>query len=596
MQTTFPLHESRLRIRRNVFDFAGLLLILLLLALLIGGALWHFWFLNRIYYGVSVGGLPVGGMTRAAALDALETRLSGAPLAPISLHYHGQHWPLPITEAPVQADLLAAVNQAYLVGRQGDFSARTVQQLLTVLRGRDITPPLAVDEGQVRAAIHQLAAQVNRPGRTADQLGDVLIPAQPQVTVDVEATTQATLAALRTSLWNQTIQAPFVVRETIPAADAPAQAVAAQTPLLSPLRVANEQANFALALDSAALSKIVIAQNPIQIDEAALRALLEQWAGQIDLAARDARLRFNANTGGLTVIQTSAHGRKLDIEATATSIHAALTSGVSTAQLAIEDVAPAVDGDRIAEMGIHELVASGTTYFKGSSAARIRNIEVAAEKFDGVVIPPDGIFSFNKIVENVTSANDFEDSLVIWGDQTVVGVGGGVCQVSTTVFRAAYNAGLPIVERYNHGYIVDWYGEPGLDATIFTPSVDFRFRNDTGAYLLIEPVVDSVSGVITFNFYGTKPNRVVTIGAPVKTDIKQPEAPTYVVEASLTPGQRKQVEWEKPGMTVTVQRTIVENGTTRTDTLTSRYVPWRAQYLVAPDIEIPATPTPPAET
>ncbi|HMN27285.1 MAG TPA: VanW family protein, partial [Caldilineaceae bacterium] len=401
--------------------------------------------------------------------------------------------------------------------------------------------------------------------------------------------------ALRSSQWNQTIQAPFVVAETLPQETTAEVEPAAAPPARPPLRVVDEGSQLALAIDGATLSQISSAHDPSPIDESALRALLDNWAAQIDLAPRDARLRFDPSTGALTVIQSSAHGRRLDIDATAAAVREALTSGATTARLAVEDVAPAVDADHIAEMGIRELVASGTTYFKGSSAARIRNIEVAAAKFDGVVIPPNGVFSFNKIVENVTSANDFEDSLIIYGDQTVVGVGGGVCQVSTTVFRAAYAAGLPIVERYNHGYIVDWYGEPGLDATIFTPSVDFRFRNDTGAYLLVEPLMDGANGVLTFNLYGTKPNRVVTIGAPVQSEIKEAPPPTYVVDESLAPGQKKQVEWAKPGMTVAVQRTIVENGTTRTDTLTSRYVPWRAQYLVAPGADIPATPTAEAE-
>ena len=196
-------------------------------------------------------------------------------------------------------------------------------------------------------------------------------------------------------------------------------------------------------------------------------------------------------------------------------------------------VAPAVDMNRIAEMGIRELVASGTTYFAGSSASRVRNVEVAAAQFEGVVIPPDGIFSFNEIVRDVSSANGFEDSLVIWGDRTAVGVGGGVCQVSTTVFRAAYEGGFPLVERYNHGYVVDWYGEPGMDATIFTPTVDFRFRNDTGAYLLIDPVVDSINGVITFNFYGTRPDRTVTVSKPQITDVIKPEPPVYTVDEAL---------------------------------------------------------------
>lgn len=284
----------------------------------------------------------------------------------------------------------------------------------------------------------------------------------------------------------------------------------------------------------------------------------------------------------------------VDVAASVAAVRDALLTGATEAQLAVTAVAPEVDMNRIAEMGIRELVASGSTYFAGSSASRVRNVEVAAEQFDGVVIPPNGIFSFNDIVRDVSSANGFEDSLVIWGDRTAVGVGGGVCQVSTTVFRTAYEGGFPIVQRYNHGYVVDWYGEPGMDATIYTPTVDFQFRNDTDAYLLIEPVVDSANGVITFNFYGTAPDRVVTVSKPEISDVKQPEPPSYVVDESLASGQMKQVEWEKEGMSVTVQRTIVEDGTTRTDTLRSQYQPWKAVYLVGPGTDVPtpaATPT-----
>ena len=121
------------------------------------------------------------------------------------------------------------------------------------------------------------------------------------------------------------------------------------------------------------------------------------------------------------------------MEASQAELQAAVASGATEAQLAVNSVAPAVDMNRVAEMGIRELVASGTTYFAGSSASRVRNVEVAAEQFEGVVIPPGGVFSFNEIVRDVSSANGFEDSLVIWGDRTAVGVGGGVCQVSTTI-------------------------------------------------------------------------------------------------------------------------------------------------------------------
>ena len=138
------------------------------------------------------------------------------------------------------------------------------------------------------------------------------------------------------------------------------------------------------------------------------------------------------------MLRSSQAGRQLDIEATMAAVETALASGANEATLTLAEIPPDVDSARIAEMGIRELVASGTSYFAGSSAARVRNIEVAAEKFDGVVIPPGKSFSFNRFVEDVTAANGFEDSLIIWGDRTAVGVGGGVCQVSTTIFRAAY--------------------------------------------------------------------------------------------------------------------------------------------------------------
>jgi vancomycin resistance protein YoaR len=277
------------------------------------------------------------------------------------------------------------------------------------------------------------------------------------------------------------------------------------------------------------------------------------------------------------------------------AIQEALEAGQERGLLVVEPVAPAVDSNRVAEMGIRELVASGVSYYAGSSPERMRNIGVAAAKFDGVVIPPNGIFSFNQFVEDVSAANGFEDSLIIWGDRTAVGIGGGVCQVSTTVFRAAYNAGMPIVERYNHGYVVGWYGDPGLDATIFTPSVDFKFRNDTGAYLLIEPVVDNANGVLTFNFYGAKPDRQVHISEPEITDVKPAPPPLYTVDESLAPGQQKQVDWAQQGMTATVTRTIVEGGATRTETLTSVYEPWRAVYLVGSESQIPRAAAPAVE-
>lgn len=594
MQASYPNQPTTFRIQRGPADFGilfGVLLALVLLGIVFG---WQYWHADRVYTGVTVAGVPVGGLTRAEAVDRLNRTLVRQPLPPMVVTYGARQWPVAPGQTTASIDTLDAVNQAYLVGRRGSMRSRLTDQFAAALGAVTVEPALDVDIPQLRYALSQIAAEVRSPARPGILVNEVQIPPQPGVDVDVDATAAALAAALEVHGDDSPVVAPLATIRLEPPPEAPAAEPEAEQPAtltLKPLILRDERYGLQFAFDAAMLEQMVYSRQPLRLDEDRVREVLATWADQIDIAARDARLRFDGSTGTVQVVQESRMGRELDIEGTLDSVGEAVEGGSMAATLVVRDLFPAVDSRYVAQMGIQELVASGTTYFAGSSAARVRNIEVAAEKFDGVVVPPNGVFSFNAIVEDVTSANGFEDSLIIWGDRTAVGVGGGVCQVSTTVFRAAYQAGLPIVERHNHGYVVSWYGEPGLDATIYTPTVDFRFRNDTGAYLLIEPVVNSDGGAITFNLYGTKPDRVVTIGEPEISDIVEPEKPIYRYDDTLAFGEKKQVDWEQEGMTATVKRTIVEGGETRTETLTSKYQPWQAVFLYGPGTEIPVTPT-----
>ncbi len=594
MQSVSYQTSKRSRIETGPADFAALFALVLVITLLGAFLFWQYWHAGRIYSGVTIGGIPVGGMTRAEAMAAVERGLARQSLPPITVAYAGRRWPVAAGQVMASADVLAAVNEAYLVGRQGDTLTRLAAQAGAALGQEDVEPALDLDVPQLRYALSRIATDVRTPAQRGVQAAGFTVPPQPGVDVDVEMTLERLTAQLQDAVKGEPVTAELAVVPLEPPPAVEEASAGAEMIALTPLILRDARFGYEFALDPAAMRTLLYSSVPPRLDEDRARALLEQWAEQIDIAPADARLRFDPNSGAVSVLQPSRSGRKLDVDGTLASLRESVEKGAMTAALIIQDVSPAVDSNRVAEMGIRELVASGTTYFAGSSPARVRNIEVAAEKFDGYVIPPGGVFSFNEVVEDVSSANGFEDSLVIWGDRTAVGVGGGVCQVSTTVFRAAYAGGFPIVERYNHGYVVDWYGEPGLDATIFTPSVDFRFRNDTGAYLLIEPIVNGTGGTITFNFYGTKPDRQVTIGEPEIADVLPPPEPLYEVDESLAAGERKQVDWEKEGMTVTVTRTIVENGESRTETLRSQYEPWRAVYLVGPGTEIPATSTPAA--
>lgn len=557
---------------------------LLLAALALAGTVlaWQFWHVDRIFAGVSVAGVPVGGMTRAAAISALSRDLDPYPLQPIVLTDGEGRWTLTPAQINVRADLLAVVNQAYLLGRSDGFGADMVTQARLLWRGQDLTPPLSFEVGDVRFWVSRVAADVRRMPQPASRIGEIVVPGQPGVDVDIESTTAGVLEALYRG------EPATVGIRTISLAPPPAP-TAAGTPArpIDPLLLTDPVTGLMFALDPATLDAIVQSRDPVQINQGRLEQILADWAAQIDTPARDARLSFNPNTGQIAVLKPSQAGRSLNVAATVAVVRQALAEGVTAAALPVEVIRPKVDMARKDELGIVELVAEGSTSFIGSSPERVKNILVAADKFEGVVIAPGEIFSFNSIVEDVSAANGFEDSLIIWGDRTAVGVGGGVCQASTTIFRAALNAGFPIVERYNHGYVVSWYGAPGMDATIYTPTVDFRFRNDTDHHILIDPDVNTASGVITYRIYGTKPDRQVVIGDGVVSSVEDPGPPVYQRDETLAAGQTKQVERAQKGMTVTVERQIIQNGVARTEQFTSRYEPWEAVYLVGPGVEIP---------
>jgi vancomycin resistance protein YoaR len=163
-----------------------------------------------------------------------------------------------------------------------------------------------------------------------------------------------------------------------------------------------------------------------------------------------------------------------------------------------------------------------------------------------------------------------------------VGIGGGVCQVSTTAFRAAFWGGFRIVERTAHGFRVHWYEPPvGLDATVYSPWVDFKFLNDTPYHLLIETEANLQTGVLAFRFYGTKIGRTVDMEGPSEDNVVPHGPPVYEDDPTLPKGTTKQVEWARDGVDVTIYRIVKKDDeVVSRDEFFSRYQPWQDVYLV----------------
>jgi vancomycin resistance protein YoaR len=331
----------------------------------------------------------------------------------------------------------------------------------------------------------------------------------------------------------------------------------------------------------------------IGVDPQTMVDFLGPLAAGLERGPQNARFVFNDDTRQLDLIQDSIDGRVLDIPGTIEAINDGLATGEHSIGLAFQTEAPVVAGTATAaDLGITELVVSTKTYFTGSSSERIQNIRIASSAFHGLLVAPGQTLSMADGLGDISLDSGYAEALIIIGNRTVKGVGGGVCQVSTTLFRAAFYGGYQLDERYPHAYRVSYYEQgpnspgPGLDATVFAPLVDFKFTNDTDHWLLMETYM--YSNALEWKFYSAKDGRVVSWETTGARNVVEAPEPLYKENSDLSEGKIKQVDWEADGADITVTRTVLRDGQTlHNDVIRTHYLPWRAIYEYGPGTELP---------
>jgi vancomycin resistance protein YoaR len=405
----------------------------------------------------------------------------------------------------------------------------------------------------------------------------------------------------------------LVIRENQPAIlDVSAQAEAARAMLSQPLTlvIPNAQTGDAgpWVYDAQVLANMLMAQRidngglvqvQVGLDPRALRDVLVSIKPQVDRNPANASFYFDDATRQLVPIEASRIGRSLDIDATILLINNALARGEHLVPLQIVETQPEISDTATAEqLGITELVGQTTSYFYGSSNERIQNIQTAAARFHGVLVAPGETFSMGSIMGDVSLENGFAEALIIYGGRTIKGVGGGVCQVSTTLFRAVFYAGYPINERYSHAYRVSYYEQTasgavdknlaGLDATVFFPLVDFKFTNDTPYWLLMETYTSVDGRSLTWKLYSTSDGRTVNWETTGPRNVVSAPEPLFEVNQELERNQMKQVDWAANGADVTVSRTVLRDGQVYfTDSFPTHYEPWQAICQYGPGTNDP---------
>ncbi|MBI3115546.1 MAG: VanW family protein [Candidatus Kerfeldbacteria bacterium] len=309
-----------------------------------------------------------------------------------------------------------------------------------------------------------------------------------------------------------------------------------------------------------------------------LAPIFDSIVEAIDVPVQEGRFRLEE--GRVAEFQQSQTGTTLDRQKTADALTAVLLDGGTTVEVVATEVRPKFDSATANTLGITERVGVGRTNFSGSPPNRRYNIGVAVDKLNGLLIEPGQEFSLITALGPVNGANGYKQELVIKGNRTIPEYGGGLCQIGTTLFRLILDAGLPVLERQNHSYRVSYYEPPvGMDATIYEPKPDFRFRNDYGTTLLLQARVEGDD--LVFEFYGTSDGRTVHSSTPRVFNVTAPPKKRVIKTDELEPGVEKCLERAHPGADAEFTYAVTyADGTVAEEVFQSHYRAWGEVCLV----------------
>ncbi len=273
--------------------------------------------------------------------------------------------------------------------------------------------------------------------------------------------------------------------------------------------------------------------------------------------------------GGTVTIIPAEDGLGPDVEALAIEMTRVLTTeDRRVVELKTQLREPEITTEKARAMGIQERIATYTTTFASTNKPRVHNIHTLADALDGTLVPPGGVFSFNDTIGPRTAAKGYQEAAAIIGGKLVPSLGGGICQVGTTIFNTVFESGLPVVERRNHSFYLSAYPD-GRDATVSWGGPDFKFKNDTDSWILVATAYSNSS--VTVSLYGTDPSYSVKGSTGSFTNIV-PFPVEEIKDPELAIGARVVQDSGINGRRIVVKRTVTKGGTVvREDSFTSVY-------------------------
>jgi len=517
---------SRYPITISLVIFTGL--IYLILGLQIANS-------QKIAWGVRVAGFNLGRNTPQIAQGKLKEQWDNFAEQDLTFRFQDKNWSVKLADLGFQFNEAATINQAYQIGHQANILTNLKEQLIALLAGYQLEPIYKIDQGKFQEKTAQLFKDIERPVQNASlifnqEIDDFSLQHSTKGATVNREQLLFDLSQLIKSFSLQSINLQVIINEpTVENNEVDsAQQKARQILADQSYQIILEQNVWAInrnqLIDWIKFEPISEDETDNQIlglflDNNQVKEYLEEITSTINQQPVNARLETEGNRA--IVFTQAQEGYGLDIDKTIEQLIQNILAEppVKKTNIFAQKLLPRIALWQTNNLGIKSLIGQGASNFAGSPKNRIHNIKTGTAKFNGLILNPGEEFSFNTLLGGSGAAQGFLPELVIKKAKLVPEYGGGLCQVSTTLFRAAVNSGLEITQRSPHAFPVEYYSPQGFDATVYEPRPDFRFINNTPTHLLIEGLVQG--NKLTFNFYATDDNRQVKIKGPYVLEKKQ---------------------------------------------------------------------------
>lgn len=545
---------------------------------------YHLAYAKKVIPGVRIADTTLGNKNQTELRAVLAAKFNSHSSKTVRLLAGEKNFEFSLEELGLSYDLDQTTAAALAVGRSGNLLADLETEIRSWFEGAEIAPVLKMEDGKFDSALLGVIEELDDPPTEAIfQIKDgelQIIEAKSGRVVNREKLESEILAALK-NFSPPALEIPLEeITPEITAADLETVQPQVENLLANPTKLAYQSRSWTPTKEEV-LAFLEFQKQAsgikISVNESTASEYAKKIAAQINREPRGDV--FKIEGARVVEFRMASDGLELDEDKTQNLLAEAVLNSTAQIELPVEAAKPLRSAN---DYGIKELLGQGVSNFAGSSQGRINNIKTASAKLQGILVAPGETFSFNGVLGEVSSATGYDTAWVIRQGRTVLGVGGGVCQVSTTVFRAAFNSGLEILQRTAHAYRVHYYEPPlGFDATVYKPSPDLVFKNDTPSHILVWSYVDVPNTTLTFSFYGTSDGRSTKMIGPFVSNESPPPAPLYQEDASLAKGVTQQVDFAAWGATAVLKREVYRNGEIlHNDTFTSHYRPWQAVFLV----------------